>query len=239
MNKFQPVSVTRLYRQIADQIAGKIKEGDFLPGNRLPAERELAEQLQVSRTSVREALIALEIGGFVEVRVGSGVYVTANGAGLNNLSGALVGHYADIGAFELIDVHLLIEPECAARAATQGSEDELAKIITAGRAMEDSDNPRLHNRMFHLAISQATGNAAMALTVANLWEMHDDSVMFYKLEQHLAERESWKHAECEHRELIAAIVTRDPVAAKRAMRKHFLGSRRRLGEVFNSKQGIF
>ena len=62
---------------IADQIAGRIRAGDFPRGSRLPSERELAEQLQVSRASIREALIALEIEGYVEVRVGSGVFVTA------------------------------------------------------------------------------------------------------------------------------------------------------------------
>ena len=62
---------------IADQIVGRIRAGDFPRGSRLPSERELAEQLQVSRASIREALIALEIEGYVEVRVGSGVFVTA------------------------------------------------------------------------------------------------------------------------------------------------------------------
>ena len=74
MNTFQAVAVTRLYRMIADQIAGRIRAGDFPRGGRLPSERELAEQLQVSRASIREALIALEIEGYVEVRVGTGVF---------------------------------------------------------------------------------------------------------------------------------------------------------------------
>ena len=77
MNTFQAVAVTRLYRMIADQIAGRIRAGDFPRGGRRPSERELAEQLQVSRASIREALIALEIEGYVEVRVGTGVFVTA------------------------------------------------------------------------------------------------------------------------------------------------------------------
>jgi len=82
MSSFHPVSVTRLYRMIADQIASRIRAEDFRPGERLPSERELAEQLQVSRPSIREALIALEIEGYVEVRVGTGVFVnpTAHGS---------------------------------------------------------------------------------------------------------------------------------------------------------------
>src|SRR2546429_7543186 len=66
----------RLYRQIADQIRALIRSREFAAGQRLPPERDLAKQLGVSRPSVREALIALEVESYVEVRVGSGVYVT-------------------------------------------------------------------------------------------------------------------------------------------------------------------
>jgi DNA-binding FadR family transcriptional regulator len=67
---FQPID-SRLYEQVADQIGG----GEFLPGQRLPAERDLAKMLAVSRPVVREAMIALEIGGLIEVRTGSGAFV--------------------------------------------------------------------------------------------------------------------------------------------------------------------
>src|SRR6218665_2226433 len=82
MFHLEAVSAQRLYRLIAERIAQKIRAGGFPVGSRLPAERELAELWQVSRSSVREALIALELSGYVEVRVGSGVYVTtARGPG--------------------------------------------------------------------------------------------------------------------------------------------------------------
>ena len=71
----QPIETRRLYRQIADQVAGLIARGEFPPGARLPTERELAQLLGVSRPSVREGLIALEVEGLVDVRVGSGIYV--------------------------------------------------------------------------------------------------------------------------------------------------------------------
>src|SRR5512138_3666279 len=73
----QAVENRRLYRQIADQIADLIERGEYAPGSRLPPERDLAQQLGVSRPSVREALIALEVEGSVEVRMGAGVYVCA------------------------------------------------------------------------------------------------------------------------------------------------------------------
>jgi DNA-binding transcriptional regulator YhcF (GntR family) len=74
---FQSIEPRRLYRQIAEQIRGLIRSGEYRPGARLPPERDLAKQLGVSRPSVREALIALEVEGLVEVRIGSGIYVHA------------------------------------------------------------------------------------------------------------------------------------------------------------------
>ena len=79
---FQSIEPRRLYRQIADQIRALIKSGEFPAGSRLPPERDLARQLGVSRPSVREALIALEVEGMVEVRIGSGIYVLAGEAGI-------------------------------------------------------------------------------------------------------------------------------------------------------------
>src|SRR5215207_7527964 len=79
----QTVEPQRLYRQIAEQLRSLIGAGEFQPGSRLPAERDLAKQLGVSRPSVREALIALEVEGWVEVRTGSGVYVLERHGQLN------------------------------------------------------------------------------------------------------------------------------------------------------------
>src|SRR5512132_3751185 len=92
----QAVDSRRLYRQIADQIAALIDRGEYGAGERLPPERDLAKQLGVSRPSVREALIALEVEGYVEVRVGSGVYV------VGNVPRASASMPADSGPFELI-----------------------------------------------------------------------------------------------------------------------------------------
>ena len=77
----QTVEPQRLYRQIAEQLRSLIASGEFSPGSRLPAERDLAKQLGVSRPSVREALIALEVEGIIDVRTGSGIYVRASRRG--------------------------------------------------------------------------------------------------------------------------------------------------------------
>ena len=110
---FQSIEPRRLYRQIADQIRALIRSGEFPAGARLPPERDLAKQLGVSRPSVREALIALEVEGLVEVRIGSGIYVLAP-AGAGDVPAA---HGATAGPFELLRARYVIESECAALAA--------------------------------------------------------------------------------------------------------------------------
>src|SRR5512145_667952 len=116
----------RLYRQIADQLAALIEGGEYAPGQRLPPERDLAKQLGVSRPSVREALIALEVEGFVEVRMGSGVYVTDRRAGPS-----AGGHAAEAGPFELIRARWVIESECAALAARNATKAQVKAIEEA------------------------------------------------------------------------------------------------------------
>ena len=110
------VEPRRLYRQIADQLAGLISDGEFPPGARLPAERALAAKLGVSRASVREAIISLEIGGLVEVRVGTGIFVAATAAPR--------GPTADAGPgpFELLSARKLVEGEIAAVAAAHSAD---------------------------------------------------------------------------------------------------------------------
>ena len=110
---FHSIEPRRLYRQIADQIRTLIRSGEFPAGARLPPERDLAKQLGVSRPSVREALIALEVEGLVEVRIGSGIYVQG-GSEARGPNGA---HEAQAGPFELLRARHVIESECAALAA--------------------------------------------------------------------------------------------------------------------------
>ncbi|NBO02164.1 MAG: FadR family transcriptional regulator, partial [Betaproteobacteria bacterium] len=116
------VEPQRLYRQIAEQLRALVSAGEFEVGHRLPAERDLAVQLGVSRPSVREALIALEVEGMIEVRTGSGIYVRATAAEATKgraTHGAGSQHHIDEapldwGPLEVIQARGLIEPEAAA-----------------------------------------------------------------------------------------------------------------------------
>ncbi|MFF7057303.1 FadR/GntR family transcriptional regulator [Achromobacter spanius] len=239
MSAFQAVAATRLYRMIADQIAGRIRAGDFARGGRLPSERELAEQLQVSRASIREALIALEIEGYVEVRVGTGVFVTIapDGAAFPALpaTGAAVpAGQDDIGPFDLLEARMLIEPECAALAAHQATPAQIAAIRDAHAAMSLTDAPGDHDRAFHSAIGAACGNAALASAVAHLWNLSQASSVYSRMQDYFVTTRAWAAAQAEHQRILTAITARDPIRARHAMHTHLLGILARLREDFDS-----
>jgi GntR family transcriptional repressor for pyruvate dehydrogenase complex len=215
----QAIEVRRLYRQIADQIGDLIARGEFKPGERLPAERDLAKQLGVSRPSVREALIALEVQGYVEVRVGSGVYVkNANGAHVQ-----VSPLPADTGPFELISARWIIEAECAALAAKNADAAQIQSIKQALDAMvtdlKQNKMPVQSDRLFHLRIAEATGNSALQLVVNTLWEERAGP-LFSQLEHHFDTPGLWSAAIKEHSAIFAAIAAHDPRGARMAMRKH-------------------
>jgi len=215
----------RLYRQIADQVAGLIRRGEYKAGERLPPERKLADQLGVSRPSVREALIALEVEGYVEVRVGSGIYVTAARSRV-----AKPEMTADSGPFELIDARLLIESECAALAAKKASEAQVRGIRAALEKMKRERSrgmmPLESDRDFHQRIAQGSGNSALALTVKTLWDQRTGP-LFLRLEHHFDTPELWGAAILEHEAVVAAIESRSPGAARKAMQRHMKMAARR------------
>lgn len=232
MNSFQPVSVARLYRVIANQIKEKITDGSYRAGERLPSERELAEMLQVSRPSVREALIALEIEGWVDVRVGSGVYVLGPESHLaisDSSSNQGTPIALDIGAADLLQARLLVEPYCAELAARNATDAQLKEIEEATLSLPGSDQPFKHNDRVHLLIAEATGNAALASTMQHLWALSENSAIFNKFNQHFVYGEIWEVAHNEHLPLLQALKKRQPAAARRAMRDHLLGISSRLG----------
>jgi DNA-binding FadR family transcriptional regulator len=241
MSTFQAVAVTRLYRMIADQIAGRIRAGDFPPGRRLPSERELAEQLQVSRASIREALIALEIEGYVEVRVGTGVFAaskegTVMAAASGSATNAAQGQ-DDIGPFDLLEARLMIEPECAGMAAQQATPAQLAAIREAHEGMSLTDSPGRHDREFHSAIAAACGNAALAATVTHLWNLTQSSSVYRRMQDYFVDTKVWAAAHAEHQRILTALLARDPIRARHAMHAHLLGILARLREDFNEHRG--
>ena len=213
----QAVEPKRLYRQIADQIAQLIANGEFPAGSRLPAERELAVSLGVSRTSVREAIISLEMSRLVEVRVGTGIFVTSQNAAAHRNSVD-----SGPGPFELLDARKLIEGEIAALAAKNGKPDDfdaLARSVDTLEAHVDDFAAReAIDRDFHLRIAKATGNSSFELVVEGLWNQRAE--LWGRLQRHFHTAELAKKTIRDHAAILSAIAARDPKGARAAMHRH-------------------
>ena len=217
---FQSIEPRRLYRQIADQIRGLIGSGEFPAGARLPPERDLARQLGVSRPSVREALIALEVEGLVEVKIGSGIYVLRGKP--RNLS-ADSSVTAMAGPFELLRARFVIEGECAAMAAKSAKKTQVTAIEDALQQMDEEfagqAQPLEGDRLFHLRIAEATDNGALVAVVKMLWEERTGP-LYQQLEHHYDSPQLWVAAMAEHRAILKAIQSKVPARAKAAMQRH-------------------
>jgi DNA-binding FadR family transcriptional regulator len=239
---FQSIEPRRLYRQIADQIRELIRAGEFVAGARLPPERDLAKQLGVSRPSVREALIALEVEGLVEVRIGSGIYVL--GPGLTAEGDETVTSATDAGEvhamagpFELMRARYTIESECAALAAKSAKKTQVAAIEDAlnqmHREFEHQKQPLAGDRLFHLRIAEATGNGALVAVVKMLWEERMGP-LYKRLEHHYDTPALWTAAMAEHRAVLKAIADRDVLGARTAMQRHLNKAYKRFNKGWNT-----
>ena len=235
---FQTISTKRLYREIAEQIRERIEAGHFPLGTRLPSERELAESFDVSRSSVREALIALEISGYVDVRMGSGVYVSALLPSSMRLAEELPEDMTvDMSAFELLEARLLIEPECAALAAQHATPEQRAELTQLHQAMKQAHSgaeagkgPVDYDHMFHQMIAHVCPNAALASACMHLWDLRERSRVFQRLDEHFVTPAIWQIAWNEHMRIVEAICAGDAVRARHAMAYHINAIMARLRE---------
>jgi DNA-binding FadR family transcriptional regulator len=193
----------KLYRRIVKAIIADIEDGAYPVGSRLPAERDLTERFQVSRPTIREAMIALEMKGMVEARKGSGVFVLA-------ASTANADQELDIGAFEITEARRLLEGEVAAVAATEITEPQEQEDVTAA---EDAD------RRFHIAIAEATGNAVIISAVTDFWDLRYRSPLAREVLLKAGSLGIENRME-EHGRILTALEARSPVDARLAMRDH-------------------
>ena len=230
------VEPQRLYRQIAKQIQTLISSGEFAVGSRLPAERDLATQLSVSRPSVREALIAMEVEGIIEVRTGSGIYVKSLGK-RGNAKISASNTTLEWGPLEVMRARYLIEAEMAALAAENATAKDLKamklalkgmqKEATAGRVPRDSDIA------FHMAIANACANSVMLDTLDRDLQARTGH-LFERLGDYFESPAAWAAAILEHQEVIQAIEERNPQQARNAMRKHLRQAHQRFSASWRS-----
>jgi GntR family transcriptional regulator, transcriptional repressor for pyruvate dehydrogenase complex len=221
----KPVISTRLYVQIARQIADAVQQEHLSPGDKLPAERLLAEQLGVSRPSVREALCALEILGIVESRTGDGTYVRRPPTEWTYM-GTVFDDFAEReeSPLEVLEARRLLEPQVARLAAERATPEALAQIESYLLAMESalgrSASHLEADTNFHIAIADASGNSMLVRQIQLLV-----SAMQSRLWTSLNQRVTVDPvlAQCfleDHRRIYTAIYRRNPEQAGEEMDLH-------------------
>lgn len=221
----KPTDTRRLYQQIADQIRAFIRDRNLPAGARLPPERELALQLGVSRPSLREALIALEIDGRIEIRMGSGVYVCASHDASERATPA-VGESPS----EMMQARAMLEGSVVTLASARVTPQTLERVKATLESMrQDGLNGRTqteNDRRFHIAIAEMTGNSVLVRLVGELFDSRHSPISS-RMTARTEDSHAWKAAFVEHEVIYRALESRDPQAAVAAMLHHLHASHAR------------
>ncbi|TPG63466.1 FCD domain-containing protein [Ewingella americana] len=228
----------RLYQEIGGKLRSAIEAGDYLVGDRLPPERDIAETFSVSRSVVREALIMLELEKRVEVRKGSGVYVLPRQPEANIFRGD-----TGYGPFELLQARQLLESEVAAFAAMQATKNDILKMrdaIDQERGfIERGEVDETADELFHTLLAQASQNSVLANMVVDLWQIRKGSAMWQGIQQHVGKSDHGQQWLLDHQKILQAILRRDPKAAKQAMWQHLENVKIMLLEVSDAEDPAF
>jgi len=215
---FEAVRRDKVYEGVAKQIERLILK-KLQPGDKLPSERELAEMLRVSRSSIRDAIRSLELMGMVEPRQGAGTIVReiSSESLVNPLANALKRKGELIG--ELLDFRRMLEPQLASRAATRVSPDELAELEEIldrqDRKLRLGESTIGEDSEFHYAIALASGNSVVLKVLDTLMDLLRDS-----RERSLQVDGRPQKSLAGHRRILAALKRHDAESAKVAMRRH-------------------
>ena len=214
-------SVKRPYQKVADQLMADIAANKYAVGARLPSERRLAEQFDVGRPVIREAIIALEILNAVIVKPNSGIYVAqrpSNTIPSNDID-------LDAGPFELLEARILIEGEIAYLAATALTDtalDELDSVMQHMREANergDIDRAEVLDGRFHEIIVEGINNSVLHGIITDMRIAQENSPLSVRLMARIHGKGVGRRIE-EHTDILAALHARDPNGARSAMRRH-------------------
>jgi GntR family transcriptional repressor for pyruvate dehydrogenase complex len=217
---YTPIRSNKVYEQIAEQIEQLILSGKLRCGDRLPTERELAEQFQASRTAVREAMKTLAQKGLVDMRPGRGTVVIDGTSQAMRHSLGLMLRVGQAGSENnLVEVREILEPEIAALAAARATEEQIAVLREAVQLMDDSlDDAETYitaDNEFHRTLARATQNDLILTFV--------DSIVSLLSEQRthvFSVAGGPVRGQVHHKHLLDTILRHDPEAARAAMRAH-------------------
>ncbi|MCB0084655.1 MAG: FadR family transcriptional regulator [Caldilineaceae bacterium] len=218
--KLTPIHRASIKDLALEQLKQYIVASDLTPGQRLPSERELAEQLGVGRNSVREALKVLEAVGVVTSRIGEGTFITAQtGASFGRMLGFGLAAWGG-SIMEILEARQMIEVEAARTAAAKADDDDLAQLeaeLLQMEAVQEFSPTYLKADMnFHRLIGQATHNAIVAQIMADIIDLLEETLA----EAHTDELPITAEGTGSHRALFAAIQQRDATLVEQLMRQH-------------------
>jgi len=225
----EAVEVSRLYQKVASELKQQITSGQYAIGDRLPAERLIAEAMAVSRTVVREAIIMLEVEGMVDVRKGSGIHVVGTEPRYQPLVAEQEDEFLTAGPFELLQARQLLESNIAEFAATQVTKQDIMALLAIQETAQKEDRARdsQWDKQFHIQVAKATQNSVLVTLVEKVWQHREHNPYWRKLHEHIDDRamESW----CEdHEQILKALMRKDPKAAKLAMWQHLENTKQML-----------
>jgi len=215
---FEVIRRNKVYEEVAKQIERLILK-KLKPGDKLPSERELAEMLQVSRSSIRDAIRGLELMGLVEPRQGAGTIVRELSAEsvVNPFANSLKHQRDQVS--ELLDFRKMLEPPLAARAATHATDDEIAEMQEILQRQETKmalgEAAIAEDTEFHYSIALASGNTVVLKVLDVVMDLLRDT-----RERSLQVEGRAQRSLAGHRRILAAIKRRDAESAKAAMRRH-------------------
>ena len=209
----------RRYLEIARFLADQITHGNYAVGDRLPPERNLAQSLAVSRTTVREALLALEIMKYIEIRVGAGVFVLDE----SQREQPAFPELESTSPTDVLATRRLIEGETAALAAIAATPEQIDQLETELKKMQDAidDVPAYDaaDARFHEIIANMAGNELLLTFVSSLWRMRD-SAMWSRWYAQTRSRPNRMRAIQDHEDILRAIRRGLPDVARTAMQSH-------------------
>ncbi len=232
--KFQKIKSKTLSEIVAEGIEKSILEGELLAGNKLPAERTLATQFDVSRPSVREAINKLQAKGLVRKVPGGGNYISDNtGASFSDPLLELISSN-ETAPFHILELRFAIEglsAYFAAARATQAQKDNIRqkwKILDEAHSTKTKDIEAKSDVEFHLAIAEASNNPVIVHLMRHLFSILHVSIYSYFEE---AGKEQRKHLPSEHEKIMQHIIDSDPTLAQTAMHQHIAGIEHRLANT--------
>lgn len=215
------LQIPKLHDHIEEQIIDLVVTGEFKPGDRLPAERELAQRYGVARGSVRQAVLALELDGVLDIRMSSGIYIAEQGVKQAYRRPAM--RTGGMPPLDVLQARRAVEGETAALAAGHAGAEDIALVRAAFEELSEHESRydlrHPADRKFHAAIAVASGNKALAMIVQDLWEMQRGK-LYMRMEDHFASVGMRDNAVADHEKILNCIEAGDSYRARAAMHQH-------------------